>query len=78
MYCGFGLQLKLDLEMAFRGEDNIMFVVERLLKSLWQNSRMGEYQHLAIPFPRMTYQTAMADFGSDKPDLRLGMKVTFS
>lgn len=65
---------KLDLEMAFRAEKDVMLVIEQLLTRLWADCINVE---VPAPFQRMTYQEAMASYGSDKPDLRFGMEVYF-
>lgn len=64
---------KLDMELAFSGEEDVMEAIERLLPSLFKVE--GVNAKISTPFQRMTYQEAMASYGSDKPDLRLGMKV---
>ncbi|KAF2022042.1 hypothetical protein BU24DRAFT_417690 [Aaosphaeria arxii CBS 175.79] len=68
---------QLDMELAFSAEEDVMRVIEILLKTLWQRAGKG---HLLLDgdgdFPRMTYHQAMARYGSDKPDLRLGMEIT--
>lgn len=63
---------QLDMEMAFAGEEDIMAEIEGLLQALWKyNDKPVE-----LPFQRMTYQEAMATYGSDKPDLRYGATVS--
>lgn len=63
---------QLDLEMSFATGEQVMFQVETLLKQLF----MGEMTNAVdSPFPRLTYDEAMAQYGSDKPDLRIGMKM---
>lgn len=58
---------QLDIEMAFIDEENILRLIEGLLKTVFKN-----ILNVTIPekLPRMTYQEAMRRFGSDKPDLR--------
>ncbi|KAL8714631.1 MAG: hypothetical protein Q9220_001579 [cf. Caloplaca sp. 1 TL-2023] len=63
---------QLDLEMSFSGADEVMSIIEDMTRSLWSHF-LG--QNLP-PFPRMRYDQAMAIYGSDKPDLRLGMNIT--
>ena len=60
------------MEMAFAGEEDIMLAIERLILEIWVPSLKPETHE---KFPRMTYQDAMASYGSDKPDLRYGAKV---
>lgn len=65
---------QLDMEMAFAGEEDVMHKVEMILKAVWSeiaNVDLGKQ----VSFPRMTYQEAMASYGSDKPDLRIGAKI---
>ncbi|KAF2031274.1 aspartyl-tRNA synthetase [Setomelanomma holmii] len=63
---------QLDMEGAWKSEDEIMDHVERLLRNLWYHLLK---QELPLDFPRMTYQEAMASYGSDKPDLRFDAKI---
>jgi aspartyl-tRNA synthetase len=65
-------QVKLDMEMSFAGEEDIMWEIERLLRTLWYKVLK---QKIPEKFPRMTYHDAMASYGSDKPDLRYKSKV---
>jgi len=63
---------QVDLEMAFVDVDNVLDVVERSLASVWKEVAGVE---VPVPFRRMRYDDAMRDYGSDKPDLRYGMKL---
>ncbi|KAF2741268.1 aspartyl-tRNA synthetase [Polyplosphaeria fusca] len=65
---------QLDLEMAFVGDDEVMDVIQNLMYFIGE--KCMEKNWMSSPeIPRMTYQEAMASYGSDKPDLRLGAKV---
>ena len=63
---------QLDLEMGFATGEDVMASVEKLLIILWKQLLQID---LPCPFLRMTYQNAMATYGSDKPDLRLEMPI---
>ncbi len=63
---------QIDFEMSFVTEDDVFDVAEGLVKALWREVR-GE--DIETPFPRLTYREAMDGYGSDKPDLRFGMKI---
>lgn len=63
---------QLDLEMSFVNERDIQSLTEEMLAELF-NQVLGK--ELAIPFPRLTYREAMDLYGSDKPDLRFGMRI---
>ena len=63
---------QVDIEMAFINEENIFGVTEGLLSNLFDKV-LG--QKLELPFPRLTHDEAMARFGTDKPDTRLGMEL---
>ncbi len=63
---------QVDLEMAFVDVDNVLDVVERSLAYVWKAVLGVE---VPVPFRRMSYDDAMRDYGSDKPDLRYGMKL---
>ncbi len=62
---------QLDIEMSFVDQDDVIAVAEDVLVSLW---RLIGYD-VPTPLPRMTYAEAMARFGSDKPDLRMGLEL---
>lgn len=64
---------QVDLELSFTDQDGVMTLVEDTLVSAWP-------EHLAdlkpsTPFPRLNYDEAMRDYGSDKPDMRIPWKI---
>lgn len=63
---------QLDIETSFMNEDEIMQVMEGLIRTLFDKV-LG--QHLPDPFPRMTYAEAMRRYASDKPDLRIPLEL---
>lgn len=63
---------QLDLEMSFVQENDIMSVVERILHHTFKKVMNVDIE---IPFPRMEYDEAFGSYGSDKPDLRFGLKI---
>ncbi len=62
---------QLDIEMSFVDQDDVLAVAEDVLAAVW--SLVG--YDLPRPLPRMTYAEAMARFGTDKPDLRMGLEL---
>ncbi|MCJ1300340.1 hypothetical protein MMC08_003137 [Hypocenomyce scalaris] len=64
---------QLDLEMSFATGESVMDCIETLVRRLWK-----DLLQITLPFPflRMTYQEAMATYGSDKPDVRFGMPIS--
>ncbi len=62
---------QVDFEMSFITEEDIMSVVEGLLKKIWETYKNTK---LKIPFHRLTYDEAVKKYGSDKPDLRYGLE----
>lgn len=64
---------QLDLEMSFAEEEDILELMERMTVELMQTVRPDAKSPLT--FPRLTYAEAMAQYGTDKPDMRYGMKV---
>ncbi len=58
---------QLDIETSFMSEDEIMALMEELMRSIFKELMDIE---LPSPFPRMSYAEAMHRFGSDRPDLR--------
>ncbi|KAG9189825.1 aspartyl-tRNA synthetase [Alternaria panax] len=63
---------QLDMEMSFASEEDVMHETERLLRELWHKVPRKKTPER---FQRMTYQTAMAQYGSDKPDLRFEAQI---
>lgn len=64
---------QLDLEMSFATGTDLMNVVEGLIRQLWKTMLQEELP--AAPFTIMPYEDAMAVYGSDKPNTRLGMEA---
>jgi aspartyl-tRNA synthetase len=58
---------QVDLEMSFPRRESVFAVVEKFCAAAWAAAGMT----LPTPFPRITYDDAIRQFGSDKPDLRL-------
>jgi len=63
---------QLDLEMSFVDEEDILCLMEELFIALVKNVRPDI--KIAQPFPHLSYAEAMRDYGTDKPDIRFGMK----
>lgn len=63
---------QIDLEMSFVNVDDVLSLVDRLMKSVL-NEVVGI--DIQIPFERLTYHEAIRRFGIDKPDLRFGMEL---
>lgn len=63
---------QLDMEMSFVDEEDIFSLVEDMMARLF---REGMGRTIVTPFPRLSYQEAMAKYGSDKPDLRFGLEI---
>ena len=62
---------QIDCEMSFVQQDDVIELFEGMAKHLFKELRGVE---LSEPFLRMTWADAMKYYGSDKPDLRFGMK----
>jgi len=63
---------QLDIETSFMGEDDIMTVMEALVRDLFRKIMNVE---LPDPLPRMTYHEAVERFGIDRPDLRIPLEL---
>jgi aspartyl-tRNA synthetase len=63
---------QIDIEMSFIDEEDIFAQMEGLTCHVFKSVRGVD---LPNPFPRLTYAEAMEIYGSDKPDLRYGMKL---
>jgi len=63
---------QIDLEASFVEREDILVLVEGLLKAIFRATRDIEIE---TPFLRLSYQAAMDRFGSDKPDTRFAMEL---
>ena len=64
---------QIDVETSFLDELEIRELMEGLVRSMFKETLGVDLPH---PFPVMTYADAMRDYGSDKPDLRIALKLT--
>ena len=62
---------QIDCEMSFVEQEDVLNIFEGMAKHLFKVIRGIEIKE---PFQRMTWHDAMKYYGSDKPDLRFGMK----
>ncbi|MBQ1470087.1 MAG: aspartate--tRNA ligase [Schwartzia sp.] len=63
---------QLDIEMSFISQEDILTMMEGMIKELFQKSIGVD---VPTPFERMDWDTAMDKYGSDKPDLRFDMPL---
>ncbi len=64
---------QIDIETSFLDERAIQHIMEGLIRAVFQDS-LGVA--LPDPFPRLAHAEAIARYGSDKPDLRVPLKLT--
>ncbi len=63
---------QIDIEMSFIKQEDIISLGTNLIKYIWND--ILDIQ-LESEFPVMTYNYAMENYGSDKPDIRFDMKL---
>lgn len=61
---------QIDCEMSFVEQDDVLNMFEGLVKHLFKEVKGIEFEQ----FPRITWHDAMKYYGSDKPDIRFGMR----
>ena len=62
---------QIDMEMSFVEQEDVLVHLERLFKYIMKN-----LMDIDVPdFERLTWHEAMDWYGSDKPDLRFGLKI---
>ncbi len=65
---------QLDMEMAFASQEDVFAVLEDVLPPIF--AKYGAYSVASkAPFTRIPYLQAMEEFGTDKPDLRIDLRV---
>jgi len=62
---------QLDLEMSFVEQEDILELTEELFTALVEE--VSSKRILYKPFPRLSYEEALEQYGSDKPDVRFEM-----
>lgn len=62
---------QVDCEMSFVEQEDVIGMFEGLVKHIFKYVKDIDF---ADPFPRITWADAMKYYGSDKPDIRFGMK----
>ncbi len=66
---------QLDFEMAFATQDDVFDTIGPVLAGVFEEFGKGR-RVTKTPFPRITFDDAMARYGSDKPDLRNPLIIT--
>jgi len=63
---------QIDVEMSFVDSNDVIGVHENLIAQIWKRILDAD---VAVPMRRISYKDAMADYGTDRPDLRFDMKL---
>jgi len=63
---------QLDMEMSFVEEEDVMQIVEELMSYTFEKTL--NYT-LKTPFPKFSYEKAMEEYGTDRPDIRFDLKL---
>ncbi|WP_102345451.1 aspartate--tRNA ligase [Bacillus sp. Marseille-P3661] len=63
---------QIDIETSFMDKEDLLALTEQMMVIVLETVKGIKIE---TPFPRMTYDDAMARYGSDKPDTRFGMEL---
>jgi aspartyl-tRNA synthetase len=63
---------QIDCEMSFVEQEDVLNTFEEMMRTLFKNILGVDIPN---PLPRMSWYDAMDNYGSDKPDVRFGMKI---
>ncbi len=66
---------QLDFEMSFATQEDVFRVGEEVLTATFQNFAPEGYSVTEAPYPIYSYEQAMLEFGTDKPDLRNPLRI---
>jgi len=66
---------QIDFEMSFATQEDVFKAGEELLYDLFKNFAPEGSKITSAPFPVISYERAMLEFGSDKPDLRNPLRI---
>jgi aspartyl-tRNA synthetase len=61
---------QIDMEMSFVDEEQVMDIAEGMMAALFADTLGHALDH---PFPRLSYDQAIADYGLDRPDIRFDL-----
>lgn len=64
---------QLDIEMSFVTQDDVFAAIEPVMVGVFEE--FSDWKVTSAPFVRIPYDTAMLEYGSDKPDLRNPLKI---
>ncbi|MEY3691993.1 MAG: aspartate--tRNA(Asp/Asn) ligase [Bacillota bacterium] len=64
---------QIDVEASFLSQDELLNLMEAALREVFQSVKGLS---LPQPFPRLSYEKAMALYGTDKPDLRFDLPLS--
>ena len=65
---------QLDMEMAFASQEDVFSVIEDVLPPIF--AKYGTYNVASsAPFKRIAYNDALEQFGTDKPDYRIDLRI---
>jgi aspartyl-tRNA synthetase len=65
---------QLDFEMSFVTQEDVFAVLEPVMEGVF--TEFGGRAVTKLPFPRIPYDRALLEYGSDKPDLRNPLRIT--
>ncbi len=68
-----GAFYQIDTEMSFITQEDLFNEMEPLFKEMIE--QLTDKKIMQYPFPRIPYKVALEEYGSDKPDLRFGLKL---
>lgn len=63
---------QVDMEISFVNEEDVMGLTEELVAYVFKEVKGVD---ISLPLMKMKYDDAIANYGSDKPDLRFDMKI---
>ena len=64
---------QIDCEMSFVEQEDVLNMFEGMMRAMFKNALGVDIPN---PMPRMSWYDAMDNYGSDKPDIRFGMKIS--
>ena len=66
---------QLDFEMSFATQEDVFKVGEEVLSAAFEKFAPEGFAVTKAPYPIISYQQAMLEFGTDKPDLRNPLRI---